>query len=237
MNRHIYASFRTGLRKLLKSKSSGLFSLKQEAILYIALCEIGINPSKIEINIDHKNGTAEAAGVQLGLVFPKIFFNLAREMHREEKEFDFCFDGYVGVDEGRRTMLEPFAERNSIINFTRTGRELQSKGSFNCDYYELLARSKFALCPHQEDWPYPNSVIWTYRFVEACMAGAVPVVFTKTPLSEEFTAGLTYYHDDIVLQSHPPFTKNILQQNYEVAMSRFTLSNTQTNQLYKALNL
>lgn len=46
--------------------------------------------------------------------------------------------------------------------------------SWNADYYDLLLRSKFVLCPSGDF--KANGVAWTYRFFEAALCGAIPVI-------------------------------------------------------------
>lgn len=46
--------------------------------------------------------------------------------------------------------------------------------SWNVDYYDLLLRSKFVLCPSGDF--KNNGVAWTYRFFESVICGAIPVI-------------------------------------------------------------
>jgi len=51
--------------------------------------------------------------------------------------------------------------------------------SWNADYYGLLLRSKFVLCPSGDF--KNNGVAWTYRFFEAALCGAIPVIEESCP--------------------------------------------------------
>jgi hypothetical protein len=51
---------------------------------------------------------------------------------------------------------------------SRRGRHFPGK-SWDEEYYELLARSQFVLCPS-------GDYVWTYRFFEAALCGAIPIV-------------------------------------------------------------
>lgn len=54
-----------------------------------------------------------------------------------------------------------------ILSSTR-GREFPIK-AWDDDYYRLLSRSRFVLCPD-------GDFTWTYRFFEAVLCGAIPIV-------------------------------------------------------------
>ncbi len=51
---------------------------------------------------------------------------------------------------------------------SRRGRHFPGK-SWDEEYYELLGRSQFVLCPS-------GDYVWTYRFFEAALCGALPIV-------------------------------------------------------------
>ena len=120
----------------------------------------------------------------------------------------------------RHAILEPYAnvQGNRIID-SREGRDDRKKGSFNLEYYSGLRASRFGLCPHQTDWPGPRDTIWTYRFIECCIAGAIPIQFRKTPLGTSFTKGIKFFWDD---ESHTHDDLSV-KNNRLVALSRFTL--------------
>ena len=58
------------------------------------------------------------------------------------------------------------------------GRRFPTK-AWDADYHELLAASQFVLCPR-------GDFTWTYRFFEACLCGAIPVVEEASPLYDGF---------------------------------------------------
>ena len=51
---------------------------------------------------------------------------------------------------------------------SRRGRHFPGK-SWDAEYFELLGRSQFVLCPS-------GDYVWTYRFFEAALCGALPIV-------------------------------------------------------------
>ncbi len=62
------------------------------------------------------------------------------------------------------------------------GREFPFK-SLDLDYYETLSRSQFVLCPN-------GDFIWTYRFFEAIMCGAIPLIEEKCDSYDGFRYSL-----------------------------------------------
>jgi len=111
---------------------------------------------------------------------------------------------------------------SSKIVASQAGRWKWFKGKFDWWYFAQLANSKFGLCPNQADWP--GDFFWTYRFVDCLIAGAIPVLFRMTPLSNEFVAGFHLVWDDD-LPSGISESKRIemAEHNYQLALSRFRL--------------
>jgi len=48
--------------------------LKQEAMLRLALREVGLNYRDLSIRIDHANGKSFVNGVELPVIYPPLFF-------------------------------------------------------------------------------------------------------------------------------------------------------------------
>lgn len=205
-------------------KRSKFIKLKQEALFKMSLLEIGIDPSKVSVKVDHVYGENFIQGMRFGLIFPKMFFQISSQLKNHHKTVDFFFDGYPGDDDGRKALLQPFACRNSIIRYSDNGRKATSKGVYNKHYFDDMACSRFALCPNQKDWPHKHNFVWTYRFVEACMAFSIPIVFRETPLSDEFTKGISYIYDDQILQEEHHFEIETAERNFEAARHKFTFS-------------
>jgi hypothetical protein len=53
----------------------------------------------------------------------------------------------------------------------------------------MLAWSQFVLCP-------PGDYVWSYRFFEACLCGAIPIIHDVAPVYEGFQY-LRLGHDDL----------------------------------------
>jgi hypothetical protein len=61
---------------------------------------------------------------------------------------------------------------------SKRGREFPIK-AWDDEYFRTMARAKFVLCPRGD---YP----WTYRFFEAAMCGAIPLVEERCALYANF---------------------------------------------------
>ena len=180
----------------LRSKIHGKTIFKQELLLKRALVEAGFTLKKLTIKCDHDLGVNYVNGIQLGIKYPESFFNKAVALTTEDKTTDFYFNGYINKDGGRWELLEPFSSHsNAIIIASEDGRNTAKKDWFNEDYFSQFSNAKFGLCPHQLDWPGTKESLWTYRFVEACFVGSLPVLFEATPLSKKFISGYTYFWD------------------------------------------
>ena len=204
----------------------------QKRLLELSLSEIGIQTKGLPISIDHENGTAKVGSVDVGLVYPRRFFTCARILQKKIRHFEYYFNGAMPANGGRREMLEKYLSRNdSKILESYHGRKNSNKGRFNESYFSDLGNSKFALCPHQADWPGPRETMWTYRFVEACMAGSIPILFRATPLGSKFIDGFHFFWDDTPCV----YQHDLAMENQRLAIERFTLGNSEIFKILQTL--
>jgi hypothetical protein len=168
--------------------------LRQEALLRTAMKERG---ELLPYRIDHENGTARVDGRTVGLVHPDSFFETSRPLLDTPKTLGFYFAGYFVPAGGRREMLSRWrGAHGAVIVQSSEGRKPNHKGSWHPAYYEPLASAEFGLCPHHTNWRGPRETMWTYRFVDCCLVGTIPLLFRATPLGEEFTRGFRFAWDD-----------------------------------------
>lgn len=211
--------------------------LKQEALLRKALREKGINDSLLDIKIDHMLGTNSISGIETGIIYPDSFYYKS-QMLTVDKEYDFYFNGNMDDNGGRRKLLEPFTNlpKSKLVK-SNFGRLWFFKSIYNKSYYKGLAKSKFGLCPHQLDWPGPKDNMWTYRFIECCFVGTLPVIFNATPLGSSFIEGFEYFTDDYLLNRSPEeeFDYNKIAINKKLAKKRFLLSEDLCDRLKKII--
>jgi hypothetical protein len=146
--------------------------LLQETRTRQALGEKGIKNFSIEI-VHAEDPKTIINGKVHSLIFPE-FIN--RVFGNYEKYYDISFRGLITPK--RKKFFDLFAKKypdiKSIIINSKNGRD-KSKKSFDEDYFELMAVSKFVLCPD-------GDFKWSYRFFEAILCNAIPVIENDCPL-------------------------------------------------------
>ena len=142
------------------------------------------------------------------------------------------FNGYINDSGGRKELLKPFKDfSNTVIISSDQGRVESKKDIFNKEYFLGLSDAKFGLCPHQVDWPGSKKHMWTYRFIECCFAGSIPVLFKSTPLDKNFIDGYFYLWDDEFYDDYisavSKYNFKMVKHNQELAREQFCLSNSE----------
>lgn len=210
------------------AKRLGKTVLKQEALLRLSLQELGFNDKAMKIEIDHINGVNYINEVCFPVVYPASFFAEADFLRKNTaKKYDYYFNGNMSVKGERERLMLPFKERGAVIIESDVGRSIFSKSKFNIEYYGGLAKSRFGLCPHQKHWSGPRETIWTYRFIECCMVGVIPVVFSETPLGCKFLSGFEYVHDNDLLAGDTKYSQSHANLNWELVSNRHSLTKDQ----------
>jgi len=97
------------------------------------------------------------------------------------------------------------------------GRNFPEK-SWDDDYFNHMANSKFVLCPN-------GDFVWTYRFFEAIMCGAIPIVESET----EIYNGFHYYKMSDPIDKYTLNEKHI-DENYKLALNILTIKKNILNQ-------
>jgi hypothetical protein len=164
----------------------------QGALLGLALEEKGINAS---VRIDHINGRGRYGATEVGIVYPDSWFVRTKAFVPRPKPVRFLFIGYA--PRHRLRLLRSFQQRHpeAVVSAT-TKRTKHWKGEWDEGYFARLGAAQLGLCPHHPNWGGPWKTLWTYRFIECCMVGAIPVLFRVTPLGKAFTEGIRYVWDD-----------------------------------------
>jgi hypothetical protein len=203
----------------------------QEWFLRTALAEAGVDHSLLAIRVDHMRGINYIGANALPLKYPASFLERTAAIPIARKH-RYVFAGNMGPAGGRKPILEKFTGKDAIIIDSNTGRDPQKKYGFDESYYQLLRSGYFALCPNQQDWPGPPEYAWTYRFVEACFACAVPICFRKAPLGERFLSGYEYLWDD---EEHTTDGyEAMLGRNYSVCRQRHFLSKSELDIIFSS---
>jgi len=85
------------------------------------------------------------------------------------------------------------------------------------EYYQTLSKSKFVLCPDGE-------FVWTYRFFESILCGAIPIIESYCPLYD----GYHYFSMNQSI-SNLTYSKDLIDQNFQLAKQKLVLPSDQLN--------
>lgn len=193
---------------------------RQEALLRQALAERGVQADTGCTREDHWHGRARAGDRVVGLVYPDSFFDEARKLFDTPRSIHLYFVGSVNRGNGRRPLLEPFWHHPDAVIIESTRGRTDAKNRWDPEYYEALATAEFGLCPHHLNWPGPWTHLWTYRFVDCCLVGTIPVLFRPTPLAPWFVEGFRYAWDDA---GSFTYSREDAEHNRTLAEERFRL--------------
>lgn len=192
----------------------------QEALLRAALAERGRDGASVVV--DHLNGSALVDGSAVGLVYPDSFFAATEALFRRtERPVSYFFRGYLPPRGGRIEMLARWREvAGASISESNWAQAGENKGAFDSEYFSALGAARFGLCPNHTHWPGPPETAWSYRFVDCCLVGALPVLFRTAPLSARFVDGFEFVWDD---ESGHRHTRGAVEHNRARAEKVFFL--------------
>lgn len=114
---------------------------------------------------------------------------------------------------GRRPTLRNYGD--FYVWSSERGRVLPAK-AWDDAYYDSLARSQFVLCPTGDH-------IWSYRFFEAVLCGAIPIVEAPCTAYE----GFVYSSLD---QEIPQWSEDLAMFNFRLALQRLTAPTVQLHE-------
>ncbi|PLX39865.1 MAG: hypothetical protein C0608_10520 [Deltaproteobacteria bacterium] len=156
------------------------------------------------IEIDHEGPQVRVGELSRPLVFPQGIFNRCRQMWSEEREVRIFFSGLMTDQRlealsawGERWYPEKKMDWGSLKRIKRSrlqkilgrrpkaptitavsddisiwssekGRHFPVK-AWDEEYFRMLSKAQFVLCPN-------GDFIWTYRFFESAMCGAMPII-------------------------------------------------------------
>jgi len=133
----------------------------------------GCTPThKALIETDHKQPKTVIGGEAFNLVFPLGLIGYIEAAWSEEREGEPLF---VGIKTHERDKL---LNGKGLIIWSDNGRKAETK-YFDQLYWRRMTLNKFALCP-------PGDFLWTYRFFEAIIAGAIPIVWDELEIYKPF---------------------------------------------------
>jgi hypothetical protein len=195
------------------------------------------------VRIDHETPSTAVGGLVRPLIFPRAVVAHCRTLWPATRAHRYSFAGLL--TESRRALLEAWIDgragappalvaKSSLGGFLRRqlirwrgadrqrrigdltlwsserGRRFPTK-AWDEDYFRMLADSESVLCPS-------GDYVWSYRFFEACLCGAMPIVEQASPLYEGFRYRLmTESRADV------PWLAADAEHNYRVCADRIVL--------------
>jgi hypothetical protein len=156
----------------------------------------------VDVEINHQAPFVRIGNESRPLLYPHYIFDEARKFWG--KRYDKpLFIGFI--PDYRKKALLRWRSRANIVE-TDAGRKSIAR-FWDTVYYTVMGKSKFVLCP-DGGWP------WSYRFFEAILCGATPIVQTEVPSYEGF-----YYHrwNDVILEH------TNIEHNLNLAKERLTM--------------
>ena len=195
------------------------------------------------VTIDHKTPSTALGAVVRPLIFPRAIVDHCRTLWPAARAHRYSFAGLL--TENRRALLEGWmagsadggsrlAAKTTFGDFVRRqlirwrgadpqrrigdvtvwsserGRRFPTK-SWDKEYFQLLADSEHVLCPN-------GDYQWSYRFFEACLCGAVPIVEQASPLYDGFRYRLMTDARDAA-----PWSAADAEHNYRVCAARIVV--------------
>lgn len=167
-----------------------------------------------DVEIVHDKPLVRVGGVTTPLLFSEEVFIRSRSMWQEKRDTRKLFVGLL--TEKRKLVLDNYIKEHRlkpndwVIKNSKNGREFPMK-AWDEQYFKTLANTQFCLCPN-------GDFVWTYRFFEAILCGAIPIVEDECDLYD----GFTYYKMKDTKQ--PVFSRKIQENNYRLAKERLFLS-------------
>lgn len=178
---------------------------KQYIMFHQALQEKHGKVKDDEIQIDHAEGSCTYMGVKHGIIFPRAYIDYT---DKHSKQHDYVF---IGKHTKGREWVREYEDCDCIMDFTRRGREMETKHAIDTAYYDAMLSAKYALCP-------AGAFEWTYRAYEALMCYCIPV-FLSAPTFHDFNT--RYYYQ---LHGHPhEYSVSAALENRAAFIDRHTL--------------
>ncbi|MEO5819155.1 MAG: hypothetical protein ABIT71_01505 [Vicinamibacteraceae bacterium] len=163
------------------------------------------------VTIDHATPSTAVGEIVRPLIFPRAIAEHCRTLWPTTRAHRYSFAGLL--TDSRRALLEAWlaggamapsrlAAKSRLSDFIRRqvirwrgadrqrrigdvtvwsserGRRFPTK-AWDEDYFRMLADSASVLCPS-------GDYVWSYRFFEACLCGAMPIVEQASPLYDGF---------------------------------------------------
>lgn len=206
----------------------------------------GIKLSEI-LFINHEQPETGIGGLTKTLIFPIQIVNHCKTLWKNERTHEFTFAGLI--TKSRNDLISNWIKsnitdekfdlpitnsfankwRSKIYNFfnvdsvvtkkinnlviwsSNKGRKFPIK-AWDEEYFKLLGDSKFVLCPS-------GVCVWSYRFFESILCGAIPIVENHCDAYEGFK--FKYMTDEVKSFT---WSKEDAEFNYNLCLERITIA-------------
>lgn len=163
----------------------------------------------LDIELSHQEPYVKIGKYRQPLLFPNAMFKVCRAAWPNQRNTDFLFVGLITPE--RKLLLRNWEKHikseypsSSIVAIdSRRGRDFPEK-SWDQEYYDTLTKAKFSLCPN-------GDFVWTYRFFESALCGAIPIVQDESPLYN----GFKFYKMDSTTNFE--WNNKIAEHNFKIA--------------------
>ncbi len=159
----------------------------------------------------HKEPFIRVGSIKVPLLYSPAVIARCRSLWQATRVVDYFFMGKISPHRAA-TLTHWQASHPNIgkvlIENSHNGRT-PTGGAWDQRYYTLMSKSKFVLCPN-------GSFVWTYRFFEAILCGAIPVVYEDAPCYDGF-----HYH--LMSDSGLVYDPDLAEQNFRLALKRLTI--------------
>ncbi len=225
---------------ILKKKFNMVFKIPRKEENAIDYDEI--------ITIDHSIPNTSIFSISKPLIYSKKITSYLKSKWPDKRRYKFSFSGLITAQ--RKIKLENWINTNGnkkieirdntlilrvirkINNYINVGNILiqqyddfylwsSTKGrtfpikTWDENYYEFILKSEFVLCPS-------GDYIWTYRFFEAIMCGAIPVVEETCQSYDGFKFYMMNEDKNIIR-----YDKEIVDYNFELLVNRLTIDHAE----------
>ena len=201
----------------------------------------------VSLQLNHKNPVTSIGSIERPLIFPHAIVRHCKTVWKHKRNIRVSFAGLItsqrqaviskycrenlGKNIKELPNLNPLPHRlhnkvrklfgkysvgySTKINeltlwSSLRGRQFPVK-AWDDDYFELLSRSQFVLCPS-------GDYVWSYRFFEAVLCGAIPIV--EEPC-EAYNGFIFHTMDDRL--SNLKWSREASEHNYDICCNRITV--------------
>lgn len=247
--RAIQSISESGVTIMIPAKQKSKFTLLKEKFqmqFQISENKEGIKLSEI-LAINHEMPETGIGSIKKPLIFPSAITDYCKTLWKDDRQYTYTFAGLI--TKSRHDLIRDWVsnnitkdkfslpitdsfinkKRSKIFNFfnidstvsktignliiwsSNRGRKFPIK-SWDDEYFKVLGDSQFVLCPS-------GVCIWSYRFFESILCGAIPIVESNCEAYEGFR--FKYMSDDA---SKFVWSKEDAEYNYNLCLERITVA-------------